>query len=94
MDKNKIKFKYLLGIWKTLSSYPTKEDIVYEIENYLIKEKKIDGEFTISSLNSIFGKEWEKTKHKILFDDMIGNEIIENDKNNKKNYKINKNGYI
>jgi len=38
MDKNKIKFKYLMNLWRTLPDYPTKEDAIYELNVYLLKD--------------------------------------------------------
>ena len=43
MEKNKLKMKYLLGIWKDLPEYPTKEDVIYELNSYLIKDGRPDG---------------------------------------------------
>jgi hypothetical protein len=63
MNRNKIKFKYLLNLWKNLPSYPTKEDVAYEITVYLIKDGRSNGDISMQTFNSIFGSNWEKTKH-------------------------------
>jgi hypothetical protein len=63
MEKNKIKFKYLMGVWKNLPEYPTKEDIIYELSVYLLKDGRPNGDFTLQTFNSVFGQGWAKTKH-------------------------------
>ena len=71
MERNKTKFKYLLGIWKSLPSYPTNEDVSYEISSYLIKDGRNGGEFSEQTMKSIFGTGWEKTKVRDIFDQML-----------------------
>ena len=61
MEKNKLKLKYLLGIWRDLPEYPTKEDIIYELNSYLIKDGRPDGEFSEQTFNSFLNAGWEKT---------------------------------
>lgn len=63
MERNKIKFKYLMGVWKNLPDYPTKEDVIYELSVYLVKDGRPNGEFTLQTFNSVFGQGWAKTKH-------------------------------
>jgi hypothetical protein len=78
---NNTKFKYILGLWKTLPDYPSGEDLLYEIKTYLIKEKKPDGDFSIQTMNSIFGSGWKNTKHNEIIDELINKgEIIETKK--------------
>lgn len=96
MDKNKIKFKYILGVWKTMSDYPTKEDIVYELSLFLFKDKRPGGEFSQQTFNSVFGSSWEQTKHGELINEMIGSGEFEETKKStasKKWYKIKNNQY-
>jgi len=98
MDKNKIKFKYILGLWKMMPSYPTKEDIVYELSLFLFKDKRPGGEFSQQTFNSVFGSSWEKSKHGDLIKEMIeSGEFEEVKKNpsvkNKQWYKIKNNPY-
>jgi len=38
MDKNKLKMKYHMGIWKELPAYPTEEDVVFELNSYLVRD--------------------------------------------------------
>jgi hypothetical protein len=71
MERNKTKFKYLLGIWKSLPDYPTNEDISYEISSYLIKDGRNGGEFSDQTFKSIFGSGWEKTRIKEVINEMI-----------------------
>jgi len=43
MNRGRIKFKYLLSVWKTMPDYPTQEDVVYELSLYLIKDGRPNG---------------------------------------------------
>jgi len=72
MNRNKVKFKYLMNLWKSLPEYPTKEDIIYELSVYLVKDGRPGGEFTLQTFNSVFGSDWSKTKHGEVIENMIG----------------------
>jgi hypothetical protein len=81
MDRNKIKFKYLLNVWKSLPEYPTKEDVAYEIAVYMIKDGRNKGDISLQTFNSIYGSTWEKTKHGEVIRMMIAdNDLIESEK--------------
>lgn len=96
MERNKIKFKYLLGVWKNLKEYPTPEDILYELNVYLMKDGRPDGDFSRQTFNSIYGNGWESTDHGIVIKSMFSNgDFIETErsKGNKKWYKVKDNKY-
>ena len=96
MNRNKIKIKYLLNLWKSLPEYPTQEDVVYEITSYLFKEGKRNGPFSIQTLNGVFGSGWEETKIKDIVEQMIETGEFEVDpktSGDKKWYKIKDNPY-
>jgi hypothetical protein len=96
MKREKIKLKYLMGIWKHLPNYPTSDDMIYEITSYLIKDGRPNGEFTFQTLNSVFGKGWEKTEVYQKIGQMIEKgEISRSEKkdNGKEWYKITENPY-
>lgn len=81
MNKNKIKFKYLLNVWKSLPEYPTKEDIAYEISAFLIKDGRSNGDISMQTFNSIYGSSWEKTKHGEIIKSMIAEmDLMESEK--------------
>jgi hypothetical protein len=86
MEKNKTKFKYLMGIWKTLPDYPTKEDVIFELSVYLLKDGRPNGDFTLQTLNSAFGQGWAKTKHGEIVKQLIedGSFIAQNPEDPKK----------
>lgn len=91
MEKGKIKIKYLLGIWKDLPDYPTKEDIIYELNSYLIKDGRPDGEFSDQTFNSFLPIGWEETGQGEIVRELIESEIfekIEKTTGNKNWYKI------
>ncbi len=77
MNKNKVKFKYLMNLWKSLPEYPSQEDIIYELSVYLEKDGRPDGEFTLKTFNSIFGSKWEESKHFGVINEMIKNGVFE-----------------
>ena len=77
MENNKLKMKYHLGIWKTLPGYPTDEDLIFELNSYLVREGKPDGEFTIQTFNSFLPANWENTKHGEIVNKLIESEIFE-----------------
>jgi hypothetical protein len=96
MNKNKIKFKYILGLWKTLPDYPKPEDIIYEISVYLVKDGRPNGDFSPQTLKSIFGSNWEKSKPGEVIDQMLKDgDIEESPKSSetKKWYRIKNNTY-
>jgi len=71
MNRNKIKFKYLMNLWKSLPSYPTQEDVIFELTSYLEKDGRPNGEFSLQTFNSILGSKWMETKHYELVQNMI-----------------------
>ena len=96
MNRNKIKFKYLLSVWKTMPDYPTQEDVVYELSLYLIKDGRPNGEFSPQTLKSVFGAGWEKNKHGEIIEKMMNKGDFEETKKStvaKKWYKIKNNPY-
>ena len=91
MQKEKIKLKYLLGIWKDLPEYPTKEDIIYELNFYLIKDGRPDGDFSDQTFNSFLPQDWEEQKYGELVKELIESRIFEKTEKNTGNknwYKI------
>jgi len=94
MEKNKLKMKYLLGIWKELPEYPTREDVIYELNFYLVKDGRPDGEFSDQTFNSFLPLDWEETKHGELVKELIETDIFEKSEKtlgNKNWYKIKEN---
>ena len=94
MEKNKLKMKYLLGIWRDLPEYPTKEDIIYELNSYLVKDGRPDGEFSDQTFNSFLPQGCEISKHGEIVNELIESEIFEKTEKtlgNKNWYKIKNN---
>ena len=60
-----------MGLWKSLPTYPTKEDLEHEISIYLLKEGKPNLEFSTQNLNSIYGSKWESSPHGELIKNLI-----------------------
>jgi hypothetical protein len=96
MDRNKIKFKYLMNLWKSMPEYPTKEDVIYELSVYLMKDGRPNGSFSLQTLKGPFGPNWEETKLKQIVDEMIETQefVIDEKKVSPKTwYKIKNNPY-
>lgn len=94
MNRNKIKLKYVLNLWKSLPNYPTKEDVMYEIRSFLVRDSRHNGEFSPQTLNAVFGSRWEKTEYGKLVEELIQEGQIEETKKisaSKKWYKLKNN---
>lgn len=79
IDKNKIQFKYLTGINKTLEGYPTPLDILYDscvetVDGTFYSEAKIENKYKVSE---------ERVKE--IIDELVDKKYIEK---KVKNYKI------
>lgn len=79
MNRNNIKLKYVLNLWKSLPGYPTKEDVLYEIKSFLVRDSR-PGEFSHQTLNAVFGSKWEKTEYGRIVDELIEDGLIEETK--------------
>lgn len=94
MNNNKIKMKYLLGIWKSLPDYPTKEDVIYELNFHLNKKGITNGIFSENIFNYFLPPNWKETKFNEIIKELFQSNIIEkyNDpssKTKKNLYKLN-----
>jgi len=91
MERDKLKIKYLLGIWKDLPEYPTEEDVIYELNSYLLKDGRPDGDFSDQTFNSFLPEKWEKAKFGEIVRELIDKGIFEKSEKtlgNKNWYKI------
>jgi hypothetical protein len=77
MEKNKIKMKHLLGVWKELPGYPTKEDVIYELNLYLVKDGRPDGEFSDQTFNSFLPSNWEEEKFGEIVKELMETGVFE-----------------
>jgi hypothetical protein len=77
MEKNKIKIKHLLGVWKELPGYPTKEDVIYELNLYLVKDGRPDGEFSDQTFNSFLPSNWEEEKFGEIVKELMETGVFE-----------------
>ena len=69
-----------MGIWKELPSYPTEEDIIFELNNYLVRDGRPEGEFSEQTFNSFFPSGWEKNKPGELVQSLIERGVFEKKK--------------
>jgi len=58
MNKNQLKMKYLMGLWKTLPNYPTAEDVFFELQTHLQKSGQSEGDLAASDFKSLWGSGW------------------------------------
>lgn len=80
MDKNKVKMKYHMGIWKELSNYPTEEDIIFELNSYLIRDGRPNGEFSEQTFNSFLPSGWESKEYGKIIESLIEKGVFEKQK--------------
>ena len=91
MEKNKVKMKYHMGIWKELSGYPTREDLIFELNSYLVRDSRPQGEFSIQTFNSFLPSDWEEKEFGTIVKSLISDGTFEPQKKNQKGkefYKI------
>lgn len=66
--------KYLVGVWKTLPGYPTREDVQYEIMQHMRRKRMSD--FSEQTLNGVWYDQagvacWRGTEHERLVLEMM-----------------------
>lgn len=89
--------KYHMGVWKDLPEYPTPEDIIYELNLYLEKDGRPDGDFSDQTFNSFLPSGWNDGPHGGIINGMIEKGIFEKtDKSsgNKTWYRIKENPHF
>jgi len=69
-----------MGIWKELPEYPTSEDIIFELNSYLIRDGRPHGEFSLQTFNSFLPADWEKTKFGEMINFLIESQVFEEQK--------------
>lgn len=84
LNKNRLPVKYLVGVWKTLPGYPTKEDVLYELANYIQRKVK-GGEFSEQTFNGIWCDQsgvanWKNTQIEKHLNSMISGGTFEKTK--------------
>ena len=60
-----------MNLWRTMPDYPTQEDVIYELNVYLMKDGRPNGSFSLQTLKAPLGPNWEETKFKQIVDEMI-----------------------
>lgn len=83
--------KYHMGIWKELPAYPTSEDVIFELNSYLIRDGRPQGDFSEQTFNSFFSAGWENKKHGEVVRSLIEEGSFEKQKSKSENkivYKI------
>ncbi len=69
-----------MGIWKELPSYPTEEDVIFELNSYLIRDGRPQGEFSEQTFNSFLPVDWESKKYGEVIKSLIDKGIFERQK--------------
>lgn len=80
MNKDKLPVKYLISIWKTLPGYPTREDVLFEVHQYI--SKKTSDEFSEQTLNGIWYDtggvaNWRGTMYETRINEMMSDGTFE-----------------
>ena len=85
--------KYHMGIWKELPAYPTEEDVIFELNSYLVRDGRPNGDFSMQTFNSFLPGGWESSKHGEIINDLIKKEtfITQKAKGGKTLFKIKNN---
>jgi hypothetical protein len=73
-----------MNIWKSLPTYPTKMDVLFEIYSFIFKMDKT--EFSEQTLNSLWMDEkgsgnWRGTKYEFQFNELRKDSTIKESKN-------------
>jgi len=96
MNSQKLKMKYHLGVWKELPDYPTAEDLIYELNIFLSRDGRPNGDFSEQTFNAFLPKGWEEMKYSSLIQNMIqeGTFLELQKESSKKWYKIQNNPHF
>jgi hypothetical protein len=76
--------KYHMGIWKEMSGYPTREDIIFELNSYLIRDSRPQGEFSLQTFNSFLPVGWENMEFEKIIKSLIEDGTFELQKKGQK----------
>ena len=80
-----------MGIWKELSGYPTREDLIFELNSYLVRDSRPQGEFSMQTFNSFLPSGWEENEFGNIVKSLVNDGTFEPQKKNQKGkefYKI------
>ena len=69
-----------MGIWKELPGYPSSEDVIFELNSYLVRDGRPNGEFSLQTFNSFLGNDWENSPHGSVINKLIDDGIFEKEK--------------
>jgi hypothetical protein len=71
MTKKKMKIKYKYGVYNLLDSYPTEEDALFEIHNYLKERKREAEEWSDKGIKPAFSKKLSESTITELLDSLV-----------------------
>lgn len=92
MNKNKLKLKWILGIYKVLPSYPSQEDFLFEITEFHYQKDSLNDSFGKNVFKLIMGTkkfyEFETKVDEFLEYAIANNFIKKSETKNKETYII------
>lgn len=65
----RIKYKY--KVFSLLDSYPTEEDILFEIVSSLQERSKIEDEWSYATIKNVFSKKIEESEISLFLDELV-----------------------
>ena len=86
-----------MGVWKDLPDYPCEEDVIFELNSYLVKDGRPNGEFSEQTFNSFLPANWKDSKHGEIVKSLFATERFVKQMNkpgSKISYKINANPHF
>ena len=69
-----------MGIWKELPGYPETEDIIFELNSYLTRDNRPQGEFSLQTFNSFLPVGWEDMEYGKKINSLVDDGTFEKQK--------------
>lgn len=71
-----MKLKYKYGVYNLLESYPTEEDALYEIVNFLKERKRLDEEWSDLGIKGAFSKKLTEEEISKLLKSLVDQKFL------------------
>ena len=82
-----MKLKYKFRVYNLLETYPTPEDALFEIINFLSEKKRLDQEWTDLGIKSAFSKRFSEEEISDLLQQLVDQKFLsKKEGSGKRNY--------
>ena len=82
-----MKLKYKFNVFHLLESYPTTEDILFEITTFLTEKNKLTEEWSDLGIKGAFHKKLDENDLQNFLDELVKNDkLIKREGSGKRNY--------